>query len=86
MEFFKILFLWLLVILLLVIAFPVFLVICAFATLLWPISLIWSFFEWVVSLFTKKQKKSDWFQEFIFVCYGLAILCMLIPISIIDDL
>ena len=51
-----------------------FLCVAAFATVLWLPYIIWSFISNVLML-----RIDDEFIEFIFVCYGLAIVCLIVP-------
>lgn len=82
----RIICLWTVVLLMWIIALPLFLAILTFATLLWPLCLIWSLINWFIGLFTKKKSNTEDFQEFIFLCYGVAALCLLFPLSIGGDL
>lgn len=56
-----------------------FLCVVLFATVLWVPYLIWIIIK---SIFFKNC--DDAFLEFIFLCYGLALLCVSIPFAIIE--
>lgn len=57
-----------------------FLCIAAFATVLWLPYIIWLIFSKVF-----KPIVDDEFIEFIFICYGLAIMCLIAPFGIIES-
>lgn len=56
-----------------------FLCITAFATVLWL-----PYFVWLIINKVFLTSIDDDFIEFIFVCYGLAIACVIMPFNIID--
>ena len=57
-----------------------FLCVAAFATVLWLPYIIWSFISNVLMLHI-----DDEFIEFIFICYGFAITCLITPFEIIES-
>ena len=57
-----------------------FLCVAAFATVLWLPYFIWSFISKVLML-----NIDDEFIEFIFICYGFAIMCLIAPFEIIES-
>lgn len=57
-----------------------FLCVAAFATVLWLPYIIWSFISNVLMLGI-----DDEFIEFIFICYGFAIMCLITPFEIIES-
>ena len=57
-----------------------FLCVAAFATVLWLPYIIWSFISNVLML-----RIDDEFIEFIFICYGFAIMCLIAPFEIIES-
>lgn len=86
MEFIREFFLWVFIVLILCITIPIFLAIGLFSTLLWPICAICKGIESLLGLNKKeKQTHSDNLQEFIFLCYGIAVACLIFPFTIGDD-
>ena len=61
------------------IGFILFLCVAVFATILWVPYLIWLIIK---SIFFKDS--DDAFLEFIFLCFGLSMLCMVMPYGIIE--
>ena len=57
-----------------------FLCVATFATVLWLPYIIWSFISNVLML-----DIDDEFIEFIFICYGFAIMCLIAPFEIIES-
>ena len=57
-----------------------FLCVAAFATVLWLPYFIWAFISKVLML-----NIDDEFIEFIFICYGFAITCLITPFEIIES-
>jgi len=67
----------------------IFLAICLFATLLWPIYLIFGTMDCLIKLCTKQEKSviSDFmndFLEFIFTVYGFGAMFVILPFSVIS--
>ena len=58
-----------------------FLCIAAFATALWLPYFIWLIFS---KVFLSNLDNDD-FIEFIFICYGLAVTCLIAPFGIIES-
>lgn len=58
-----------------------FLCIAAFATALWLPYFIWLIFS---KVFLPSRVNDD-FIEFIFICYGLAVTCLIAPFGIIES-
>ena len=58
-----------------------FLCIATFATALWIPYFIWLIFSKVFL----SSRDNDNFIEFIFICYGLAIICLIAPFEIIES-
>ena len=56
-----------------------FLGIAAFATVLWL-----PYFVWLIISKVFSPSIDDVFIEFIFICYGLAVACLIAPFEIID--
>lgn len=57
-----------------------FLSIAAFATALWI-----PYFVWLIINKVFKPSINDDFIEFIFICYGLAVTCLIAPFGIIES-
>lgn len=78
--------LWIFILLILCIALPLFVAIALFGTILWPIRAILYGIEKMFSKDKKEEdKKSNKLLEFIFLCYGIAITCLIFPFNIFDD-
>ena len=58
-----------------------FLCIAAFATALWLPYFMWQ----IISTVFLPSRDNDDFIEFIFICYGLAIMCLIAPFGIIES-
>lgn len=68
------------------ICFVLFVVIGICGTLLWPIVTFVKFIEFIICIFnyTYKIQWLDDLVEFIFVVYGFALLCLILPISLME--
>ena len=74
---------FILAIIFLVISIPVFVAVIAFATLLWPVAFICFLFDIIFR--NKNKENSNGLEEFIFLCYGLALICLIWPFLVFLD-
>lgn len=77
--------------LLFLIGFPIclvlFVLVAGFATLLWPICLVWALIDYIIRRCTKQDERSKVlaaFEEMIFGVYGFALMFLLIPFIVFD--